>query len=170
MLHRYIVRALVLIAVLGWHFWPSQCILAVARGHGPKTTSLASSCPVSRPNGGHPAGQPPGRWYHGTGGLWTFLWPNGTAPIPHGNVQRNGWLYLKFPWWRGPGSHGNVTIHGRRLDKPAPPLQADVPDGYGDRGFQASAILFPTVGCWQVTGRAGRGTLTMVLRVVKARR
>jgi hypothetical protein len=100
----------------------------------------------------------------------TVLWPNGTATVPPQNVQRNGRLYVKVPWWRGPGSHGTLRIHGRRLDKPAPALQADVPPGYGDSGFQASAIPFPTVGCWQVTGRVGKGMLTMVMRVLKIRR
>jgi hypothetical protein len=162
----YVVGGALVIAALAWSSWPTRADLA---GGGRAAPSWVTSCPVSRPNGGHPAGQAPDRWYHGRGGLWTILWPRGMAPIPSGNVQRNGWLYLKVPWWRGPGSEGKVRIHGRRLDKSAPVLRADVPVGYGNSGFQASAILFPTVGCWQITGRAGRGSLTMVERVVKVR-
>jgi hypothetical protein len=165
----YIVRGLVLVAVLAWSSWPSRSILATAGGPGPAATS-SSSCPVSHPNGGHPPGQLPDRWYHGTGGLWTILWPRSTATVPPQNVQRNGRLYVKVPWYREPGSQGTLRIHGHRLDNPAPALRADVPTGYGNLGFQASAILFPTVGCWQVTGRAGRGSLTMVMRVLKVPR
>ncbi len=129
------------------------------------------SCLVSHPNGGRPVEQSPGPWYHGRGGLWTLLWwSKGTVQIPREDVERNGWLYLKVGWWRGAGSQGMLRIHGRRLDKPAPALRADVPSGYGTRGFVPSAILFPTGGCWQITGHAGRGSLTMMLRVVKARR
>lgn len=164
----YIVRGLVLVAVLAWSSWPSRSFFATAGGPGPAATS-SSSCPVSHPNGGHPPGQLPDRWYHGTGGLWTILWPEDVVPIPRSTVRRNGWLYWKFPWYRGPGSHGTVRIHGRRLDKQAPGLRANAAAGYGDSGFQPSALLFPTVGCWQVTGRSGRGSLTMVMRVVKAR-
>jgi hypothetical protein len=154
------------IAALACSSWPARAALT---GGGRAAPSSVSSCPVSRPNGGYPAGQAPDRWYHGTGGLWTILWPRGTAPIPPDVVQRNGWLYLKVPWWRGPGSEGRVRIHGRRLDQPAPVLRSDVSVGYGNSGFQASAMLFPTIGCWQITARAGRGSLTMVERVEKVR-
>jgi hypothetical protein len=64
---------------------------------------------------------------------------------------------------------GKLRIEGRRLDGPAPPLTADVPDGYGDAGFQASGIDFPTEGCWEVTGRVGSASLTFVTLVVAAR-
>lgn len=47
------------------------------------------------------------------------------------------------------------------------PLIAEIPEGYGDTGFQASTIIFPTVGCWEVTGRAGDAELSFVTRVVK---
>ncbi len=162
----YIVGGTLLIATLAWNSWPARARLA---GGGRAAPSWESSCPVSRPNGGHPAGQAPDRWYHGMGGLWTILWPRGTAPIPRVNVQRNGWLYLKVPWWREAASAGRLRIQGRRLDRSEPALKADVPVGYGNSGLQASAALFPTVGCWQITGRAGGGSLTMVERVIRVR-
>jgi hypothetical protein len=34
-------------------------------------------------------------------------------------------------------------------------------------GFQASGVIFPTEGCWQVTGRAGRTAMTFVTFVLK---
>jgi hypothetical protein len=51
------------------------------------------------------------------------------------------------------------------MDGEAAPLQADIPPGYGQTGFQASGIIFPTEGCWEITGRAGDAELTFVQRV-----
>lgn len=73
---------------------------------------------------------------------------------------------MKFPWWRGEGVRGGLTIEGRRLDASAPLLEAQIPEGYGDTGFQASVIVFPTEGCWAVTARAGEASLTFVTLVV----
>jgi hypothetical protein len=72
---------------------------------------------------------------------------------------------MKFPWVRG--VRGKLTIQGKRLDAPAPPLRAHIPDGYGDTGFQATGIIFPTEGCWEVTGKVGDSSLTFVTRVVR---
>jgi hypothetical protein len=60
-------------------------------------------------------------------------------------VAEDGSLQMKFPWWRA--VRGKVEIEGRRLDAPAPPIQAHIPDGYGETGFQAMGIYFPTAGC-----------------------
>jgi hypothetical protein len=72
---------------------------------------------------------------------------------------------MKWPWWRA--VRAKLTIEGRRLDAPAPPLRADIPDGYGASGFQPSALVFPTEGCWEVTGNAGDARLTFLVLVVK---
>ncbi len=69
----------------------------------------------------------------------------------------------KFPWWRA--VHGALTIQGRRLDASAPPLQAIIPEGYGDSGFQASGLIFPTEGCWEVTGKVADQELRFVVAV-----
>lgn len=60
-----------------------------------------------------------------------------------------------------------MTIEGRRLDAPAPPLWAEIPEGYRNIGFQPSGIVFPTEGCWEVTGKVGDASLTFVTLVVK---
>lgn len=59
---------------------------------------------------------------------------------------------MKFGWLRGAGLRGKLNIFGKRLDASAPPLRANIPDGYGDTGFQATALIFPTEGCSEVTG------------------
>jgi hypothetical protein len=72
---------------------------------------------------------------------------------------------MKWPWWRG--VKGQLTIEGQRLDASARPLRAHVGSGYGDTGFQASALIFPTPGCWEVTGRVDDASLTFVTRAVQ---
>jgi len=99
------------------------------------------------------------------------LWPNGTVvvrPNGPGSVEPDGSLSMKFGWYRGEGLHGKLTIHGKRLDAAAPPLRASIPDGYLDTGFQSTAIIFPTEGCWQVAGEIGDTRLTFVTRVMLA--
>jgi hypothetical protein len=66
------------------------------------------------------------------------------------------------------GVRGQLTVTGRRLDAPAPPAQGlyDM-SGYGDIGFQAGAIYFPSEGCWEITGRVGEASLTFVVLMVK---
>ena len=95
-------------------------------------------------------------------------WRDGTVvfqPRGAGMVLPDGALSMKFGWNRG--VVGRLAINGRRLDATAAPLRANIPDGYGDTGFQASALIFPTPGCWEVTGKVGEAALTFVTRVIK---
>jgi hypothetical protein len=82
------------------------------------------------------------------------------------NVDRRGRILMKFPWDRG--VHGHLHVTGRRIDDGAPPLRALFSE-YGSTGFQPSTLVFPTEGCWEVTGRVGPSTLTFVTSVVLAR-
>ena len=126
------------------------------------------ACPMTVPNGYTPRGEPPSRSRHGNSALWTLLWPGGTvvfAPGGSGFVLPDGSLSMKWPWTRG--VRGTLTIRGKRLDAPAPPLRARIPEGYGDIGFQSTALIFPTPGCWEVTGQVNGKSLTFVTLVVK---
>jgi hypothetical protein len=72
---------------------------------------------------------------------------------------------MKFGWWRL--RPGQLAILGQRLDGPAPAMRASIPNGYGDIGFQATALIFPTPGCWEVTARLGETNLNFVVLVEK---
>jgi hypothetical protein len=121
------------------------------------------SCAVTFPNGSQPpGGNIGGPGVHGNGLLWVTL----GSPVVVNDAGPDGAVPDKFPWWRGVS--GSLRIDGRRLDGPAPPLAATIPDGYGSIGFQASVVSFPTEGCWEVTGRAGEASLTFVTLVLKA--
>jgi hypothetical protein len=68
----------------------------------------------------------------------------------------------KVLWLKPPGSVLRVT--GRRLDGAAPPMTVRIPEGYGG-DFQASAVGFPTPGCWEVEARADASRLRIVVAV-----
>jgi hypothetical protein len=125
-------------------------------------TSAAASCPVTPPNGSTPPGQPASPNRLGNGALWVDLWSDTTTVAA---PQADGSIGMKFGWWRG--VPGKLTIEGRRVDAPSTPLRAQIRDGYGDIGFQASGVTFPAEGCWEITAKAGAANLTFVTRVVK---
>ncbi len=141
-------------------------------GASDATPADDQACPVTEPNGNNPpsgetvAGR--GEGGYGNDALWTNVWMWGeegvVMPAYDDHVQDDGSIAgLKWAWWRY--IPGDLTIEGRRLDARAKPLIAEVPDGYGDSGFQVSGISFPTQGCWEVTGRVGTERLTFVVWV-----
>jgi hypothetical protein len=150
--------------------------LAAAAGNGsafpatPAANGTPFECPVTKPNGVHAPENQPSPGDYGNDALWTNLamWSQqpGLVEVPDDqHLRADGWVVeMKWAWWRF--EPGKLTIEGRRLDATAPPLFADIPDGYGDRGFQVSGISFPTDGCWEITGRLGDDSLTFVVLVV----
>ena len=134
---------------------------------GFQAATQAAECPVTQPNGETITTEPAGG-NHGNDTLVTSLWPGGKIVFRRGGpgfVLADGALSMKFGWWRRVS--GSLTLEGRRLDGQAPPMRASIPDGYGLIGFQSTALIFPTPGCWQVTGHVGSGSLTFVTLVEK---
>ena len=152
---------------------PTRAVPSTTTVHssGPITLADARHCPTTRPNAVGPKGVSPAEFFgwgasYGNGKLWVGgLWPGGVINADLQFVDANGAVGMKFGWWRA--VPGKLRITGRRLDAPAPPAQGDVPDGYGETGFQASGVTFPTEGCWQITGKVGATTLSFVTFVVK---
>lgn len=102
----------------------------------------------------------------GNNDLWVGgLGDDGVLLVDSRFVESNGSIGWKFGWWRIVS--GTLTITGRRLDAPAPPLRASVPVGYGSTGFQASGVDFPAEGCWEITGTVGSSELTFVTFVLR---
>jgi len=147
---------------------------SLTREPQPLTSGAAIRCPKTIIH--HPMGPPgssggglnPGTSVYGNGKLFVDLSMNGVLAVPSGMVKPNGTIWWKFPWWRL--IHGELTITGRRLDAQAPPLVPYVPAGYGDTGFQASGVTFPSEGCWQITGTVARTSVTFVALVIKKTR
>ncbi len=135
-----------------------------------QATSTSTACEVTKPNRSIPPGERPNPDHHGNGQLWTKLWPEGRVifkPGGEGFILEDGSLSMKWMWWRG--VRGKLTIEGRRLDATGPQLRSVIPEGYGDTGFQASGLTFPTEGCWEVTGKVGESSLTFLTLVVRIR-
>ena len=66
----------------------------------------------------------------------------------------------KILWIKPLGSR--LTVQGRRLDGDAAPLWPDISSGYyGD--FEASIIIIPAAGCWEIEARANASVLRFVL-------
>jgi hypothetical protein len=157
--------------LLGLAVLPSLVAVSQEYHVPPPAPQTEVECAVTKPNGVAAGVEQPAPGSYGNRELSVGpfgLWPEGTVvfkPGGPGFVTRNGSLGMKFGWLRGVS--GRLRITGRRLDAEAPPLRAEVPDGYGDRGFQATYVIFPTPGCWEVTGRVGDSSVTFVTKVVK---
>jgi hypothetical protein len=119
-----------------------------------------SRCPRTEPNG-RTFGEGDASRNFGNASLGTFL-PAAGAVITKDRPDRST-LSVKWGWWRL--VHGELQISGRRLDADAPPMEALIPQGYGPIGFQSSRLIFPSTGCWSITGDLGGATLTFVTRV-----
>ena len=63
---------------------------------------------------------------------------------------------------------GELRVVGQRLDGAAPKLRADVPSGYGNLDFEPVGLLFPSMGCWKVTGSIGDKRLVYFVRLAPA--
>jgi hypothetical protein len=81
-----------------------------------------------------------------------------------GFVDADGALGMKVGWERK--KKGHLQVSGRRIDASAPPARAYIYD-YGDIGFQPIYLVFPTPGCWEITGEVSGGRLTFVTLVEK---
>ena len=123
------------------------------------------TCPVTIPDGAHRAGDPAGlgRLGYGNGELWVGLWPHGAVRVTTADLNGRGEIVAKFPWDRA--VRGRLRVTGVRLDRDGPSVRARLPD-YGMIGFQSSAIIFPTEGCWRIIGTIpGHAALTFVTSV-----
>jgi hypothetical protein len=138
--------------------------LALAACGGSKT---AQACRPTAPHGDARNG-----FNYGDDGLAVALWPDGklvAGTLPDGgsyaDIKSDGSIVAKLGWWRG--AAGGLEITGKRTDADAPPLRADIPDGYGPTRFQATGITFASAGCWDVTGRVDDEQLTFTVLVTR---
>lgn len=124
------------------------------------TQTEAFVCPVTRVNDGKGG-------LYGSDRLSVALWRENKfvfAPDGPGFIDRDGGLGIKVGWWRD--QKGLLQIQGRRLDGAAAPARAYISD-YGDTGLQPIYLVFPTPGCWEITGSVGQASLTFVTLVEK---
>jgi hypothetical protein len=139
-------------------------------GRSASHVPAVAGCPVTRPlPHASPLSLPPlpvpyiHGWY-GNGALWIGVPAGGVLPAerPYGTPWPSEWG-TKFPWWRI--IPGQLTVSARRLDGPSAGFHAEIPSGYGPTGFNPSGLIWPSPGCWQVTGSVAGHSLTFVTRV-----
>jgi hypothetical protein len=137
-----------------------------------------SNCPVTQPPMMEfvppyplPAAVPDGGGFrYGSEKLWTMISSNGIwTDLPH---DIRGYTQKIFFWKAGYSIQAepvpNLSLSGFRLDGDAPPLLASQPThGYNaDLGsFMIAGMIFPTAGCWQVSGHYQAQELTFVVWV-----
>ena len=137
---------------------------------------VPASCPAtSRPS--RPFDPPvaiPGSWpddsfYFGTNDLWTRIPASGWSGLPRwdeGLRQKIVWWTRDYTWRKDPSPR--LTISGRRLDGFSVPLIFTGANGSWTENlgsFIMSGVLFPTSGCWEITGRLNFHQLTFVISV-----
>lgn len=139
--------------------------------------AAARGCPATVPSARQRSAAPfsPQSFNYGSRLLRVQLPPRGRLPagvLPDGGayatIGPDGSIRAKVGWWSG--RSGSLRITGRRLDRRAPPLEADVLSGYGDLGFIPTMLTFPTDGCWRITGSIGPTRLAFVLQVMRVGR
>jgi len=109
---------------------------------------------------------PTGNFWFGTDRLWTVLPNDGIWQA--GRIHGAPSSIRKLSWWRDgydaqTEQRPNLIVTGRRLDGPA----STIADKATNMATQPAAMLvgitFPTVGCWEVTGRYGDDELKFVV-------
>ena len=122
-----------------------------------QAVQIPTRCPVTSPTRDHPTDT--GVFGAGPGAEWFCSTDNKLCVAKNGSWYAGGY---KVGWRKPVGT--KLEISGRRLDAEASPFHASVPDGYSGH-FQASSLIFPTEGCWQVEAQADESTLHFVVLV-----
>lgn len=149
--------------------WCKGCDLKVLRSGPRLRIRWRAPCPVTRPNGNRPRGQPRNVSWYGNGLLWAGVSPNGVQEYGRKDVAGDGSIGNKLLWvttppWEKP------AVSGERIDGVAPPLGA-VRVNTGSFSGAANPshmtpVRFPTPGCWRLTARFAGVSLTYVVEVV----
>ncbi len=148
----------------------------------PDSTEVAqvpdSACPVTTPPdspytplASSPAPLSGEQFWYGSDSLWTTLPQNGVwAALPHnpeGYTQKLIWGRKGYSWKEEP--EPQLTVTGRRIDAPAPPLRVGKATNVsaGDIGSAMMVgVDFPTLGCWEISGRYKEAELSFVVWVL----
>lgn len=158
---------------------PNRSPTDSVQGTPQATEEPPESCPVTKPPKPPFVPPPPypsdaGVWI-GSPKLWTNIPRSGTwRSLPHYTADDPRYRQKVFWWsegydWRKENPP-NLTISGKRLDGPAPPLSADPHANAGWTGdryhaFIVDGIFVPTLGCWEITGRYKGEELSYVVWV-----
>ena len=168
-----------IVLALGRPYTAASALAASPIDSGPPAT-----CPVRRapsppfvPPAPYPAATGPGAFWFGTQKLWTNLPVDGTwKGLPHYRPKDSAFRNKLFWWhegydWRAENLP-ELTVTGRRLDSPAPPLATDKHANNGwtndpHHPFMVAGVFIPTLGCWEITGDYKGDKLSYVVWVAQ---
>jgi len=158
-----------------------------------RSAKSSDSCPVTKPPlmafippSPYPTELSAESFWFGTEKLWTELLMDGTwkgLPVwtaeeqaeneddsyrPTGPAFKNKlvWWHEGYDW----RTDDPLTVTGKRLDAPAPPLYGRASNGWTNDShhpFMVAGIFMPTLGCWQITGDYKGKRLTFVVLVTE---
>ena len=104
------------------------------------------------------------------------VYDNGLLSVPVdssgaglGQRQPDGSIFDKLGWIPVDGVVGQLSVRGERLDHRSPPLEVlgvNWGNSSSGKGSWASAVRFPTEGCWRLTGRVRDISLTYVVSML----
>jgi hypothetical protein len=157
------------------------------RAQQPQTATgdIPETCPVTTPlehsfvpPPPYPRKAPSGTFWFGTDLLWTVLpenstWRGGSLQYaPSGPPLREKFVWFRQSYDRRTEPQSYLTVTGRRLDAPAPPLTADQSKtaccwAGRDQTYTGTVLNIPTLGCWEITVHHEDNELTLVLWVAK---
>jgi hypothetical protein len=145
----------------GWYRWAPDLKAALIKAGlpaVPPTRQLQAACPVS-------TSALPTRLY-GTSRLRVTLPTDGILRVQR-NQPDDGLFGTKIGWIPDRDRNLTLTVSGTRLDAPGRMRVLGVFWGHNSygKGSWASAVAFPTGGCWRITGRAGPTTLSYIVWV-----
>ena len=128
-----------------------------AAGRCPVTAALPHVAPPASTVSGVSLPLPGIEGWYGNEAFWVLIQTGGELPARF-NRQTHHWQ-SKLPVWRE--ATGILGITARRLDGPSTGFEART-SGYGTVGFNATRLIWPGLGCWQITGTVGGHSLTLV--------
>jgi hypothetical protein len=124
--------------------------------------NAAAACPVTRPDA-----KPVDFTMYGNGFLSTRVSVDGGLLTQR---DGDGTFSTKLGWLPRKGFTGTLRVRGERLDASSPPMRVLAVywghDTQTGRGSWATPVVFPSEGCWRITGRVGDISLSYVVRVV----
>ncbi len=134
-----------------------------------------NTCPVTTPP--DPLFTPPApyspsapwdQFWYGTDSLWTAVPQNGVwSALPHnpeGYTQKVFWWRKGYSWTKEP--EPDLSVTGRRLDADAAPLNVSKATNAFAEDIGSAMLVgvdFPTLGCWEITGRYAGTELSFVV-------
>jgi LysM repeat protein len=160
---RWVALMILLGLVLSWSI---KSLIPAPQPSG-ESTPNGFVCPVTQPNGSLPPGTQPSETTNdpnllGNGELWTHLRPSGKVYVFPEDQRTDGSFETNWTWYLG--TDGQLTIEGHRLDTQSELLGFELAEAFNN--LQSSTLIFPTTGCWEITGRVGTASLTFVTEVL----